>query len=220
MDAHLFSRELAGDLPGAFNEVMVKEPSTSRSLLDRLRAETPDQGAWRQFVECYTPVIYGWCRNRGLQEADARDVTQTVLVILARRMKTFTYDPSGRFRAWLHTVTRNAWSAFIEERAGSPRTGQSDALGSAEAREELVQRLDQRFDLELMELALAAVRGRVDEKTWEAFRLTAVEQMAAAEVAARLGMKVATVYVARSRVQQMARAEVERLEEKAGKEPA
>jgi RNA polymerase sigma factor (sigma-70 family) len=196
---------------------MGKEPSTSRSLLDRLRAGTTDQGAWREFVECYTPVIYGWCRRRGLQEADARDVTQTVLVTLARRMKTFTYDPAGRFRAWLHTVTRNAWAAFIEERAGSPSTGQPDALASAEAREDLVRRLDQRFDLELMELALAGVRGRVDEKTWEAFRLTAVEQVAATDVAARLGMNVASVYVARSRVQRMARAEVERLEEKSGK---
>ncbi len=195
---------------------MVKEPSTSKSLLDRLRADTPDQGAWGEFVESYAPTIYGWCRQRGLQEADARDVTQTVLAILARRMKTFTYDPSGRFRAWLHTVTRHAWAAFVEERAGAPRTGLGDTLDSLEAREDLVQRLDHRFDLELMELALAAVRRRVEEKTWQAFHLTAVEQVAAAEVAARLGMKVAAVYVARGRVQQMARDEAERLERKAG----
>lgn len=191
---------------------MAPEPTTRLSLLARLCGTTPDQEAWGEFVDRYAPSIYGWCRQRGLQEADAEDVTQTVLAILARRMKTFTYDPSGKFRAWLYTVTRNAWSAFLESRRDAPRSCDA-ALETAEAREELVERIGRCYDLELMEHALAAVRARVEPHTWEAFRLTAIEQLSPAVVAERLGMKVATVYVARSKVQQMARAEAERLEE-------
>ena len=48
--------------------------------------------------------------------------------------------------------------------------------------------------------------------TWEAFRLTALEHHSGAEVARRLDMPVMHVYVARQRVRQMLRQEVERLQ--------
>jgi RNA polymerase sigma factor (sigma-70 family) len=198
---------------------MPHEASTHGSLLARLRCQPTDQRAWQEFVERYAPVIHGWCRYWQLQDADAQDVTQNVLGILARRLKTFTYDPTGRFRGWLRTVTRHAWKAFAEEqRRGAAGTGDSAVqrvLQTLEAREELVRRLEERFDRELLDLALAGVRGRVEPHTWEAFRLTALEQLPATEVAARLGMKVATVYVARSKVQKMIRAEVQRLDDDA-----
>jgi RNA polymerase sigma-70 factor (ECF subfamily) len=194
---------------------MVFEPSTRASLLARLQG-TADEAAWRAFVARYQPTIHVWCLQRGLQEADAQDVTQTVLTILARRMKEFTYDPNLRFRAWLHTVTRNAWSAFVEARGKRASTNHDGPLMQAQARDDLVQRMDQQFDLELMELAMANVRERVEPHTWSAFRLTAIEQERPTLVAERLGMKVAAVYVARSKVQKMVRAEMRLLE---GEEP-
>jgi RNA polymerase sigma-70 factor (ECF subfamily) len=192
---------------------MTAEPSTHASLLERLRGDPADQRAWGEFVDRYAPTLRGWCRRWGLQEADAQDVTQTVLVILAQRMKTFAYDPGGRFRAWLQTVARHAWSAFVDGRRRAPQAGAAgDALETVEAREELVRRLEEDFDRELLEAAMGRVRQRVEPHTWEAFRLTAVEQLPGPDVAARLGMKVATVYVARSKVQKLIRAELERLE--------
>lgn len=195
---------------------MASEPSTCASLLERLRQDPTDQRAWAQFVESYGPKIYGWCRHWGLQEADAQDVAQTVLTVLAVRMKTFAYDPSLRFRGWLHTVTRHAWSAFVEDRRravlASEARGVGGVLDSAEAREDLVWRLEEQFDTELLEMAMSRTRQRVEPHTWEAFRLTALEQHPAGEVAGRLGMKVATVYVARSKVQKLVREELRRLE--------
>src|SRR5262249_12578211 len=136
---------------------------------------------------------------------------------LARRLKTFHYDPAGRFRGWLRTVTRHAWAAFAEEqRRAAVGTGDSAVqrlLQTLEAREELVRRLEERFDRELLGRAVLGGRGRGEPHTWEASRLTALEQLPAADVAARLGMKVATVYVARSKVQKMIRAEVGRLDD-------
>lgn len=200
---------------------MLREPSTCVSLLERLRRQPTDQQAWREFVGRYAPTIHAWCRHWHLQEADAEDVTQSVLIILARRMKTFDYDPSGRFRAWLQTVTRNAWSAFVESRrTRSLLTGDDSGihhiLANLEAPADLVRRLDECFDRELLDLAMEQVRVRVEPHTWEAFRLTTIDQVAANAVADQVGMKVATVYVAVSKVKKMIRAEVRRLE---GEEP-
>jgi RNA polymerase sigma-70 factor (ECF subfamily) len=194
---------------------MAHEPSTCVSLLERLRRQPTDQQAWRDFVSRYAPTIHGWCRHWQLQEADAEDVTQSVLLILATRMKTFDYDPSGRFRGWLRTVARHAWNAFVEGRRGAVAAADSGInrlLETLEARDELVRRLEENFDRELLELAMDRIQARVEQHTWEAFRLTAVERLPAADVAARLGMKVATVYVAGSKVRKMIRAEVQRLE--------
>jgi RNA polymerase sigma-70 factor (ECF subfamily) len=64
-------------------------------------------------VDRYGPQIHAWCRRWGLQETDARDVTQTVLLQLASKLRTFTYDPAQRFRGWLKTLTHHAWSDFL-----------------------------------------------------------------------------------------------------------
>ena len=81
---------------------------TRASLLLRLRQAPPDQEAWAEFVDRYGPQILAWCRRWGLQETDAQDVTQTVLLQLASKLRTFTYDPAQRFRGWLKTLTHHA----------------------------------------------------------------------------------------------------------------
>lgn len=81
---------------------------TSVTLLMRLK-DLEDHEAWAVFVERYTPVIFAWCRRFHLQDSDASDITQDVLVKLMRSMQTFQYQPDrGRFRGWLKTVTANA----------------------------------------------------------------------------------------------------------------
>jgi RNA polymerase sigma-70 factor (ECF subfamily) len=193
------------------------EGRTSPTLLGRLARAPHDQAAWSTFVACYGPQIYDWCRQGALQDADAQDVTQTVLLKLARKLGTFTYDPASSFRGWLKTLTRHAYSDFLQsrKRAGTG-SGDTQVLGwleTVEAREELVKRLEKEFDRELMEEAMARVRLRVEPRTWEAFQLLALEAFSGKEAAARLNMKIASVLVARSRVQKMLQAEIEKLEE-------
>jgi RNA polymerase sigma factor (sigma-70 family) len=190
--------------------------STSATMLERVRSAPTDQAAWSEFVDRYGRKIYGWCRQWGLQEADAEDVTQDVLMRLASRMRGFAYDPSRSFRGWLRTLTHHAWSDFLQNRK-LPGRGSNDrqvtqALEQIEARDDLTRRLDQEFTRALFEEASARVRLRVQQHTWEAFRLTAVEGKSGAEVAALLGIQVATVFVARSKVQKMLQDEVRKLE--------
>jgi RNA polymerase sigma-70 factor (ECF subfamily) len=87
-----------------------------------------------------------------------------------------------------------------------------DRLENVEAREDLSQKLDEVFDLELLEEACCRVRLRVKPNTWEAFRLMHFDGLSGAAVADALNMKVAAVFVACSRVQKMLQEEIERLE--------
>src|SRR5262249_27845754 len=84
------------------------DSETSPTLLGRLRLDPSDQASWKTFVQRYGPKIYGWCRGWNLQDADAQDVTQNVLLKLAAKLSTFHYDPAGSFRGWLKTLTHHA----------------------------------------------------------------------------------------------------------------
>jgi RNA polymerase sigma-70 factor (ECF subfamily) len=192
------------------------DSDTRLSLLGRLRETPADQQAWGEFVDRYGRKIFAWCRQWGLQEADAEDVTQNVLADLARQMRTFQYEPSGRFRSWLRTIAYRAWCDLLESRKGKA-SGSGDSavlalLNSVESREDFLLQLEQECDRELLEAAMDRVRRRVEPKTWEAFRLTAHEGLSGSDTAERLGLQVATVFKAKSRVQKMIQQELQALE--------
>jgi RNA polymerase sigma-70 factor (ECF subfamily) len=190
---------------------------TRRTLLERLaQSGGRNQAAWAEFVARYGRKIYGWCLRWRLQDADAEDVTQIVLLKMARRMKDFTYDPGRSFRAWLKTVAHHAWQDFVASRRTAPLATGLDAvqerLESVAARDDLARELESLFDLELLERAMQRVRLRAAPHTWMAFSMTAVEGIAAPEVARRLGMKIARVYAARNVIQQRLQEECRLLE--------
>src|ERR1700735_1692360 len=93
---------------------------TRASLLARL-GDPGDRAAWRQFVELYGGLIYGFARRRGLQDADAADLTQEVFLAIAQSAGRFHYDPrQGSFRGWLYGVTRNKIARFLQDRRSQP----------------------------------------------------------------------------------------------------
>jgi RNA polymerase sigma-70 factor (ECF subfamily) len=192
------------------------ESVTNRTLLGRLRSNPTQESAWSEFVNRYGAKIFQWCRHWGLQEADAADVSQTVLLDLARQMREFTYDPSGSFRAWLKTITYRAWCKWREQRQ-RPGTGSGDSavaalLAETPSGEDLVQQMEAECNRELLEHAMALVRLRVRPQTWEAFRLLALENWSGKDTAAHLGLKISHVFVARCKVQKLIREEVEQLD--------
>src|SRR5581483_10243126 len=113
---------------------------------------------------------------------------------------------------WLKTVAHHTWRNFVDSR----RHARSDAgdgrvralVLALEAREDLARRLEDAFDLDLLEAAKVRVRLRVAPHTWEAFRLLALDGLPASEVAARLQLQVAMVYAAKSKVQKMLKEEI------------
>jgi RNA polymerase sigma factor (sigma-70 family) len=193
------------------------QPSETRlTLLGRLRTAPGDPAAWSEFVEWYGQKIYVWCRNWGLQEADAQDVTQEVFLKLSVRMQDFRYDPQGSFRAWLKTVSHHTWQDYLgKQRKAGQGSGSTDTLhrlDAIEAKDDLERWIAAAADEELLKEAALRVRLRVEPRTWDAFRLLALEGRSGAEAAKVLGMKVGALFVARSKVQRMLREELARLE--------
>lgn len=176
---------------------------THPSLLLRLR-DARNAEAWEQFVEIYTPLVYGFCRQHGLQDADAADVAQEVMRSVALAIGRFEYDPRrGRFRTWLLTITRNQLNTFFarqqRELQGSGDTAMLQWLESQTAPEDQ-SGWDDAYHRRLFEVAAEQVHAEVQEATWQAFWQTAWEEQDGQTVAQNLGMSVGAVYIARSRV--------------------
>jgi RNA polymerase sigma-70 factor (ECF subfamily) len=115
---------------------------TPVSLLGRMGRNPNDAVAWSDFVRYYGRTIFRWCRHWGLQDADADDVSQQILIEVSRKMRTFRYDPARSFRAWLKTLAHGAWCDWLEKRArqeqGSGDTGVLELLHTVAARDDLV----------------------------------------------------------------------------------
>src|SRR5947209_7715001 len=154
--------------------------SGTGSVLLLLLSNPADPHCWSAFVERYAPKIYGWCRQRGLQDADAQDVTQEVLTQLMQKLRTFAYDPQkGSFRGWLKTLTHHAWSDYLQSRQRAGTSGENNAirerLDSLEAREDLLTTLAETFDLEVLAEAQARVQLQVSPRDWKIFEALALE---------------------------------------------
>lgn len=188
---------------------------TRPTLLARLLEPEPDPSSWAEFVRCYRTQIHNWCRAWGLQETDADDVTQSVLVRLLRKLRRFRYDPARSFRGWLRTVTYNVcqdWRAeAATQPAGTGDTGIYRLLASAAARDDLANRIEAEYAREMLNVAMLRVRRRVQPHTWAAFYQTAVESRGAPEVAAELQISLANLFVYRARVRKMLIEELNRL---------
>lgn len=199
---------------------MAEPPQTRVTLLARIK-DGGDVAAWREFVSLYGPVVYGFARKRGLQDADAADLMQDVLRIVARNAEKMEYDPArGTFRGWLYTVTRNKIYNFLNGQRNRPRgAGDSGAQERLDAIPNPADESEADWDLEYQRRVSAKAMDRVKHEfqanTWQAFWKTAVDGRAAQEVGAELKMSAGAVYVAKSRVLARLREEVQRLQAEA-----
>src|SRR5271157_3848959 len=177
------------------------DDDTSATLMMRIQKDPADQQAWDEFVQRYRPMIHAWCLRSGAQPSDADDIAEEVLIKLLAAMKKFQYDPTRSFRSWLKTVTQHAWSDLARSRRHTTdkAEGLIEALAdSHDALADLEKQLEDAFGRELLELAMRRVEKRVKPITWQAFRLTAIENRHGADAAKVLQMPVAHVFVARS----------------------
>jgi RNA polymerase sigma factor (sigma-70 family) len=197
---------------------MTGPPPTRPSLLARIR--NPRDGvAWAEFVDVYGPLVYDYGRRRGLQDADAADLTQDVLRAVAAAVGRFAYDPArGAFRSWLFTVTRRKLlDTARRRRPGDRGTGDTDVHKRLEEEEDVRSvggdewdEWDQAFRQRLLDWAAGQIRDEFRLATWRAFWLCAVEGCAPGEAAASLGMSVGAVYAAKCRVLARLREEIGR----------
>jgi RNA polymerase sigma factor (sigma-70 family) len=184
---------------------MADAPVTQPSLLIRL-GDKQDTVAWAQFVEVYAPLVYGFARKHGMQDADAADLTQEVMRAVAGAISRLEYDPRrGTFRSWLFTVVRNKFRNYLSNKTRKQMTsGGSSVQELLEAQPDRVDALEEQWDHEydqrVFSWAVDRVKGSFTEKTWQAFWQVSVEGKNARDVAQNVGISVGAVYIAKSRV--------------------
>ncbi len=178
---------------------------TSLSLLAQLR-EAPDDPAWARLVELYTPLLRGWLGRHGLQEADADDLVQDVLGVVLRELPDFEHNHRpGAFRAWLRTILVHRLRDFWRRRDYRPdAAGGSDILKQLDELEDphsgLSQVWDEQHDRHIIRRLLEMIHPEFRPATWDAFAGVMLEGGKPAEVAARMGVSVNAVLLAKSRV--------------------
>ena len=164
-------------------------------------------------------MVLRLARRRGLQEADAHEVTQDVLLAVAGAIERWETDPRrGSFRAWLGTIARNATVNFLIKQGRHPRgSGDSDVhemlLEQPAPEGELSALFDVETKRQSFRWAAEQVRDEFREATWRAFWMTSVEDVSVIDVARDLKITVGSVYVARSRVMKRLREKVEEARE-------
>ena len=113
-------------------------------------------GELADFFDTYWRLIYGAAVKSGLNDAEAQDVVQGTVIIVARKMEDFKYDPAvDSFKGWLFT-TRKQIAQQYRKRAREHGGG-----GRARNLDELTQELE-----EIPEQAGAGLEA-LWEQEWE-----------------------------------------------------
>ena len=177
---------------------------TSPSLVLRLR-DHADAGAWTEFMDVYSPLLYDFCRARGLQSSDAADVAQEVLLRVAKAVRSFEYDPSkGLFRDWLAKIVINEIRRF-----GKKRTDFVEATNDLDQDfGNLESMWNEQFQQHIFSKALARCQPHFAPETWKMFERSWIDKLEPELVAKELQISVEQIYVARSRVLKRLRYEV------------
>lgn len=183
---------------------MTPTPETSESLLLRVR-DPRDRAAWDRFDAIYRPVVYRVARRAGWQHSDAEDLTQRVMVLVARAVPGWQRDQSkGGFRCWLYQVARNALISTLRTSRRDVAMGGSEFSKRALAMEghasEIERLIDEEHHRSRLRLAADRVQHEFQASSWQAFWLTTLGEYSVGETAQQLQLSTGAVYAARSRI--------------------
>ncbi len=191
-------------------------PETRVSLIARLQQPTQD-AAWDEFNCIYRPLIVRVARMKGLQYADAEDLSQDVLTAVRKSIERFDPHAAGSFRGWLRTITRNLVINHLTRSKGPIGSGDSNVLAMLQQLPSCDEPTATLFDMELRRVRFRAaaeeLKTEFKEPIWLSFWLTAVEAHSIADVALQLNKTQGSVRTARCRVLARLREKVRQFEE-------
>jgi RNA polymerase sigma factor (sigma-70 family) len=197
---------------------------TRRSLLTRLK-NWDDKEGWREFFDTYWRLIYSVALKAGLSETEAQDLVQETVLAVAKKMRSFRYDPAlGSFKAWLllnvrsriadHLRRRNCRIQTVlvpfEDPARTPLVEQMpDPAGNG-----LDALWEEQWQQHVFEAALERVKLQVPARQFQLFDLYVLQGVPLRKITASLGVSSGQVYLTKHRLTRLIRKETQRLEAK------
>lgn len=194
---------------------------TRRSLLSRLK-NRDDQESWHDFFNTYWKLIYGVAIKAGLTDTEAQEVVQETVILVAKKMPEFKYDPAvGSFKSWLLHTTR--WRIADQFRKRRRARGRAPAQT---ARTATIERVadpagfaldtvwDEEWEKNLMDVALETIKRQVSPRQYQIFDLYVLKQWPVQKVARLLAINAGQVYLAKNRIGGLVKKEIENLEKK------
>ena len=189
---------------------------TSLSLLHRLR-HAPESESWNRLVDLYAPLIRAWLRKYDVQDCDADDLVQEVLLAVSKDLDKFEHrGQPGAFRGWIKAILVNRPRKFWRARDRRPQArGDSDIDAKLaqldDPASELSQIWNRQHDQYVLRQLLALAEPHFAANTWRAFCRVALDGAQPDAVAEEMGISRNAVIIAKCRVLSRLRQESEGL---------
>ena len=195
---------------------------TRASLLSRLK-NWQDADSWQDFANTYERLISATAVRAGLTDSEAKDVLQEVLLSVAKTIDAFKSDPArGTFKGWLLNLTR--WritdqlrkrmrAAAVASFSSETTIGTSTIDKIMDPSDSTLKAIwDAEWESNLMTAAITKVKRQIDPQKYQIFDFYVNKAWTPEQVAATFGVSIGQVYLAKHRITDLIKKEIERLE--------
>lgn len=189
---------------------------TRVTLLERLRTGK-DQTAWLEFESTYRAFIFSLILRMGIPNADAEDISQTVLTKVWQKIEDFEYNRNrGKFHNWLAAMTRNTVKDFFRTKknfiTGRDAVEYKETYNSIEQQilPEIEKLAREEWILHITNLAWENIKNDLHENKRDVFKYIS-QEIPNPEIAQKLGISETSVRVYKAEVFEKMRAEINRL---------
>ena len=158
-------------------------------------ARTGDRSAFERLISLHYRRVHRWALIGTGDPDDADDVTQRVLILVHRKLRSFRGDAS--FESWLYRITSNAVGELFRKRKSRRRAMDRYEASRAQARttEGTQKGPDERAaDDQVVDLVTTFFE-ELPAKQRESFDLVELQGLKATEAAELLGVEASTVRV-------------------------
>lgn len=148
----------------------------------------PQSAAIRQLYTTYRQPYLRFFRGRGVDYAQAEDLTQEVFILIVRKAASFRGESPAAAASWLWTIARNQWIDY--SRRTQHEAPVPDTEPDLEDRSSSLQEAIQAQALDDCVVAALQTFAQAHPERAEAIRLAALEQFSIAQLAEFIGRTV------------------------------
>ena len=176
-----------------------RDSLTRASLLIQIR-DPANRSAWQEFDDIYRPMLKRLALARGLDAADADDITQQCMAGVHDHINSFQYDPAkGRFKSWIRTLANNRIRNL--RRGRRPSQPGDDGFDRTEGREEAPDEVFDRIWMEThLQFCFRKIESELGQADFLAFKRYVIDEQPVAEVCRESGLTPGRLYKIKWRV--------------------